>query len=243
MKRLLAMLLLGALTLPSVAEELQHSAPLINAYDVASTSYIYTSYLGQNGSQYGAPIAGAGNIKTTGSSTTVVSNTASAAALLPLSVGDLVLFTLPANAGLGTKTAVNVTAKASNDSMTVSTAVDLTGGVSYTYLRASRGTGATIGWLNVAGDAKKTFSWTIATINATSIEVQIQCIDDYLNAPAITVYPPVPSQTDTCYTGSFTAAKTCKFVMYEPYAACRFGLKVTTDGGAQSVTAGYLGAK
>lgn len=244
MKRTLAAGLLGLLIAPAlVGEEIQHSALLINAYDVTSTSYIYTDYLGQNGSPTGAPIPGPGAIKTTGSSTTVVSNVASSSALLPLSVGDVVIFTLPANAGTGTKTAVNVTAKASNDSMTVSSAVDLTGGVTYTYLRANRGTGATTAWINVAGDSKRTFSWTVATINAASIEVQIQCVDDYLNAPAITVYPPVTSLTDTCYTGSFTAAKTCKFVMYEPYAACRFGLKVSTDGGVQSVTAGYLGSR
>ena len=242
MKRLLAALLLGLLALPLRGDQIQHSTLLLNAYDLSSTSFIYTSYLGANGSPFGAPITGYASIKTAGSSTTVVSNVASSGAFTPVSVGDLLIFTLPANAGSNTRTAVSVTARASADSITVSSAVDLTGGVPYTYLRASRGTGATVGWIPTSGDAYKTFSWTIATINATSITAQVQCIHDYLNAPAITVYPPVTAETDTCFTGIFTAAKTCNFVMREPYAACRIGFKIDTDGGTQSITAGYLGS-
>jgi len=241
MKRLLLFLAL-LLPLPVLGQEIR-SAPLLNGYDVTSTSYIYTAYLGQNNSPFGAPNTGRGRIKTAGSSTTVTENVAGELPFTSIAIGDLLIFVLPADVASGTKTYVSVTAKASGASITVSTAVDLTGGVSFSYYKAQRGTAATDGWIGVGQDPKKSWSWEIVSIAAASIEVIIQCKDDYLGAPLVPVYPPVSSETDECYTGSFSAAKVCKFSTVLPYGACRFGLKVTTDGGVQNVKAGYQAGK
>jgi len=238
MKRLLPLLFL-LLAGPVVAQSLR-SAPLFYKYDVSSGSAIYGTFLGQNGDPFGGSksVPTQARIKTAGSSTTVTEETASTNPFTSVAAGDILIFPVA-----GVQTTVLVTARASAASITVDTAVDISAGTTFRYYSASRGTGATTGWLRVADDGEKTWSWTIATINATNITVSIQCIDDYTGAPAVTVYPPVTSLTDTCYTGIFTAAKTCKFVATEPYAACRFGMLVTGDAGAQSVTAGYQGRK
>lgn len=229
--------------LPSLlpAQDLR-STVLRLRYDVTSTSYVYGAFLGANGSTFGAPISPSGNnrCKTSGSSTTVTEETASTDPFAPVSVGDILQVTIPAT---GVRTSVVVTAKASAASITVEPAVDLTAGSAFTYLRTSVGTGDTLGWIPVSGDGEKSFSWTIATINATSIQATIQCVDSYIGAPYVTIYPPVTSETDTCFTGSFTAVKTCKFFFVDPYAACRLGFKVTGDAGAQSITAGYTGRR
>lgn len=239
MKRLLFSALLFLAT--AVGAQDLRSAPLFLRYDVTSGAAIYGAFRGQNGDSFSGSMSTPtmARIKTAGSSTTVTEETASTNPFTSIAVGDM-LIVAPAG---GTQTNLLVTARASAASITVDTAIDLSAGASFRYYRGERGTTATSGWLRVSSDGEKTWSWTISTINATNIQVIIQCQDDYVGAPAVQVYPPVTSVTDTCYTGIFTTTKTCKFVATEPYGQCRLGLFLTGDVGAQVFTAGYLGRK
>lgn len=128
-------------------------------YDLDSTSYKYGKF-----DEFWSP--GEGLLSTAGSSTTVTADTAGA--FKDVKVGDLlrVLSSAYASGGPSFST-VKITAKASNTSITVSSALNLTAAGPWQYLVAEvPDTAATAGWFNVGGFKSMTIHPTITTVAA-----------------------------------------------------------------------------
>lgn len=135
-------------------------------YDNASTTLTY--------GKFRSVVQGYGGVQTVGASTTVTAVTASIGTFSPVQVGDTIVFWV-AEAPLVRR----VTAKASNDSITVSSSVDLsalTGGYAAWYFWPFlSGTGAESGWIKVDDLISKTLYLQFTTVAATGgIDVQIQ---------------------------------------------------------------------
>jgi len=230
-------LLAGSLRAESI-----RTANLFYKYDIGATSYTYCTYAGRGGDPFAAPYPGHDLITTSGSSTTVTEYVASSGPFDVLSVGDiLVVFTA------GQPTTPNyrlVTAKASSASITIDTAITLSStGNSWTYLKQSCGTGSTSGWIPAGSDGGKIITWQVDTINATSIEVTLQGRAGGVNSNAQTLFPVTGATGTSCQTGSTTGTITCTIGDIWAWSDIRFGVKVTGDAGAQSVTVTYQGRK
>lgn len=114
-------------------------------------------------------------ISTSGSSTTVTADTAGSFA--DVKVGDLLrVLTDPYGSTGPSFSTVRITAKADDDEITVSSALDLTAAGPWQYLVAEvPATGTAAGWFNVAADAGKTVHVTLTTVAATGgIELVIE---------------------------------------------------------------------
>lgn len=225
MKKILAVLAFLLVAAPVWAQNhIQKDAILTYNYDLTSTSYIYCTYTGKNGDPWGdaGGIPSPANVKTTGSSTTVDALTASTNPFAQVAVGDLLIFRYG-----GTNYQRRVTARASADQLTVDTAIDLgTAGVPFEFYRAACGTTASDGWLDVNLFYNLTFVRTITTINATSIDSQVECRQN-LNPTAAVIID----------TKNATATGAYAVTLYAgAWDACRLGMKINTDTGAQSIT-------
>lgn len=235
--------LLALLLLPAWAQG-QEIPPtfyqMVTAYDLSSASFTYPLLLP-------TPVNGPATIKTAGASTTFVEATAGTAPFALVKAGDLLFIRTSATATL-LKTVVTRTSDASI--VVDGAAVDLgTAGVAFTFRSLTDGTGAAQGWLTVSKFSKKNFVFQLDTINATSIDVQVECKVcgssgqgcDYSNP--VKVYPPVGG-TGQCGTGNFTTAgitARCAVVANEDWDQCRIGYKINTDTGVQAITAAFYG--
>lgn len=226
-KKLLFLLLL----LPALVEaQTQRTAKLYYNYDVASTSYIYCRYVGGNGSPSGAELQGGGLIETSGSSTTISESVTDANPFAELAVGDLLIIRLPT----GTVYNRRIVTYTSDSAVVVDAAVDLgAAGVTFTWLRQQCGTAATDGWIEVALFERLSFQRVLTTLNATSIETQVECRISGIGTTIID-------------TSTVTATGTYHYPLATGvWDACRMGVKVSTDTGVQSITGGiaYLSAQ
>lgn len=230
MKRLaiLALLLWPVVASAQVIEQRR----LVSAYDLTSTSFIYCTM--------DKPSPGQGSITTSGSSTTVTETTTSNPDPFEfVAVGDVLGFTL-ADGGVTERT---VTARASSVSITVNTAVTIpAAGVGFQINKLRCGTAATDGWVSVVGVVDKNWVINLVTINGTSIDFKVECKVNFPNAVAVQVWPPPSPASGSCNTGNFTAAGNCAVSDLTPWNACRVGMKLNTDSGAQSITSSYIGA-
>lgn len=194
-------------------------AVFARTYDVASTSYIYCTT--------SALKPGTANIETSGSSATVTA--VSGTPFESLAVGDDIQVTL---AGVATRR--RLTAKASAISVTVDSAInlDVDGGYGFQWNDVTCGTAATNGWIPASGFRNKSVQIVLDTINATSVEWKIQ---GRVRGGA--------TAADLTNETSWTAANSQVVVIPEELDAIRVGVKVTTDGGAQSFSAYFQGVK
>jgi hypothetical protein len=222
MKTKLALLLL-LLPALAVAQE-QRTAKLYYNYDVSSTSYIYCKYTGSGGSPFGAELAGYGRIKTTGSSATLDELDSASDSFTGMAVGDLLIIRFPGTTTTSLRRIVTFT---SVSQVVVDAAIDLgTAGMAFTWLRQSCGTAATDGWVDAGGFMRLNFERVLTTINATSIQTQVECQLNGLGTAIIA-------------TDSSTVAGTFTYpVSAGVWDSCRMGVKVTTDTGAQSLSGG-----
>lgn len=224
----LALLILAMLpAIPAQAQSAQ--ATFMSAYDVAATSFIYCVQTGQNGNATDAtPIRGFAPIITSGSSTTVTSATASTSAFRDVVVGDVLFIRQdPAT----TTTVRYVTARASADSITVDSAVNITAATLFSFRHQTCATAATSGQINAAwgAAANKAVELCITTLNATSISFSVEG-KLHGDSPA---WEPIVVPT-------YTAAGCETIPINEPLSLLRVGVKVNTDTGVQSVTAKFL---
>jgi hypothetical protein len=224
----LALLILALLpAIPAQAQSTQ--ATFFSAYDVSATSPIYCVQTGQNGNATDAPpIRGFAAIITSGSSTTVTSATASTSAFRDVVVGD-VLFIRQDPAM--TTTVRYVTARASADSITINSAVNITAATMFSFRHQTCGTAATSGQVNAAwgATANKAVELCVSTINATSISF---FVEGKLHADSPS-WEPLVSPT-------YTTTGCENIPINEPLSLIRVGVQVNTDGGAQSVTAKFM---
>lgn len=232
MKRLLIGLLLLFLPALASAQDMRKAA-FVTDYDLDSASYIYCVTTGRDADPYGPPRQGQTAIETSGSSTTVTAVTAGTNPFALLAVGDVILVqTAP-----GTTATRYITAKASADSITVNTAVnlDIDGGYSFTWFQVTCGTAATSGWIDVAPYSIVTVTWQIDQMNAASIDVLAEGEVLGRGSGPVQFFPPSPTGTGVCETGNFTAVRTCHIQISDSgFDRVRIGFRVNTDDGGDT---------
>lgn len=224
-------------------------------YDVTTAGYTYGFFGNRAAMPYDQPFGDGvsvdqrnNRVKTTGSSTTVAAvDTSNGEPFAGVAAGDLLIFPRSLASATANTDFVRfpayryITAKASNDSLTVDTAIILDPSVvpstvpiaataayfPFRYKNFISGTGATDGWFDVRSFVGINVDFQVNTINATSLEATLECKADINAATA-----------NPIFVGSFTAAGH-KAVAVDfravHYDLCRVGWKVTADGGAQVV--------
>lgn len=188
--------------------------PLVESRIVDSASYTYCSSPERPTQQ---PL----KIKTSGSSTTVVSNTASTGALKGIAIGDVLDIVYA-----GRIYRRYVTAAASANSITVNSGIILTDGASYRYWRPVCGTGAEDGWFGVESGIKLNVTYTLGALDATSMDVKLEC------RPFTAVSTPVTQDVE-----NKTAAGSWGIFDEVLYDECRVGHKANTLGTTTTFTA------
>lgn len=226
--KMTALLLVLGLLLPGLAVAQDDNRgvlriPLMSDYDLDSATYTYCRTLGQGSRAIADGYPGAGRIKTSGSSTTVVSYTSASGALNLLSAGD----ELEIN-DQGQILTRYVVAAASDDSITVNSAVDLSSS-SYRWRDLECGTAADSGWFSVQGFRSALIQFQIDQLNVTGgIDVKVDCrVQGSASTSGVTVFG---------YTGAlinFTATGSAGYLISSSWDECRLGFKIGTsdDGG------------
>lgn len=153
-------------------------------------------------------------IKTSGSSTTVVSGVASSAALRFVNPGDIITFSIN-----GEVVERAVTAKASNDSITINDPIDIVTPVSYRYRVRFFGPDTWDGWFAVNRYSSGLFVFNVDQ-SGQPLTVKVQC--KLLGANEV----PVEEYTANISTGAQGTAA-INFTL-RPFDLCRIGLSFQT---------------
>ena len=183
MKKVLILFVALFLAVPAFAEQVTGS--VLVKYDLDSTTVVYPIMKGAGGRPFSSPISGNAAIKTTGSSATVAAVTASTYPFLDVVVGDILIVN---------ETSRLVIARASADSITVDTAIDLsalTGGYTFGFYHVIVGTGADgDGWFHVGDLTSMGIALQIDQMVVTGgIDVRVECKAAAIGAAPIQVWP------------------------------------------------------
>ncbi len=229
---LLTLLMVVGCAAPGLAQSV--TANFAHLYDVDSASLTYCVVTGQNGDPFGAPRPGSSNIKTTGTSTTVTEFTSGALPFADLSVGDTIIVPKD-NSAIPTTQTVIITAKASGASITVSTALTLTGtlGHPFTWMKQTCGTAITNGWVTVSSMSTVALTVQYDQGDLDGLRVRWECRPAGIGAQPVIVYP---GESSDCGLGGTLSTDRCNFatagvtarltVLVEgnPFNQCRIGL-------------------
>lgn len=209
--------------------------PMLSDYDLDATTYTYCVTTGQGGDPLAQGRLGQAKIETSGSSTTWTASTTGQKPFDRLAVGDEITVK---DASVPPEFITRrVTAKASGDSITVSSAADLgADGVMFTWRQRACGTTATSGWIPTEAQGESLFAIQIDQLNVTGgIDVSVEC--EVLS---------VGSDGTQVHTENVTAAKNISVNIESPYDRCRVGFKIgTADDGddlttnAEDITVNY----
>lgn len=224
-RKLLVALALAPMALASDSREV--SINLL--YDLDSETFVYCASLGRAGNAGGAGAVSQGTsrgddyqapfkIKTTGSSTTTVSNTASQGAFANINVGDI-LVVIQAGRRLERVVLTN----ADDDTVVVDEAWDLSDGTHFYWreVLCDDGTSQKTA-IPVADMDHFTLLAQAAQSDAASVDVNFEC--RFQNGPWLIV----ETKNITAY-GNGTANYLRRDFFNENFEACRVGLKLTTD--------------
>jgi hypothetical protein len=197
-------------------------------YDLDSGTYVYPITTGESDMVLSGPRQRRVPVQTVGSSTTVAAATATTAPFQGIVVGDEVYFNVQgvAGAGLGgTQTSRVITAKASDDSVTVDTAIDLSTAQNFSWRRFAAAGTAADGWVPMAGFDAATFIWQMKQSDGASIDVKVEC--RMFSSPATDVVQIVTTNV-TAYGCPGTG---CQKQDLNPsfFDQCRLGFKINTD--------------
>lgn len=192
MKRLIQIGLLLALALPAYPQTIGRyvAVPLVSEDDndsVGTYRYCVTTGVGEDVLGPHRPGNMGAKVKTTGSSATIDAVTASSGPFTYVSAGDELIF--PTNAATPATGATDmprggqsfryVLTRASADQITVNTAIDLsipTTGYTFHWRKKVCGTGASDGWVPVAGLKGSMFTWEAAQSDAGGgVKVKVEC--------------------------------------------------------------------
>lgn len=207
---------------PEARAQSQRTGTLVYTKDITDTSYSYCVFKGAGGDPLGTPIPGIGRIETSGSSTTVTAETAGDAPFTNVAVGDLLYITIGQ-----TVYTRRVATRTSATQITVDAAIDTTGSA-WSWWDASCGATSADGWVGMTGAWAASWEIDVITLNATSIGYQVQC-----KVGGGTGVQLAASTIATATTASYALTAGTS----GSWDACRLGLKVNTDTGAQSVSA------
>lgn len=203
-------------------------ATLVDEYDVTTAAYTYFVFGDRNALVTTTPVTGvwgpgtavAFKAVTSGSSTTVTSNTAGQKPFQGLAVGDLLIF--PQTAA-GDDKEVVITTWTDAENIVVSSALTLTGGYTFRFKKKLTSQSAGAGYFSVQGFDHFNVQAVVETINATSLTFTLECrVSKYGSA-------------NTMYEKTFTAAGSDQVAVSTNNEECRVGWKIDTDGGAQDV--------
>lgn len=176
-------------------------------------------------------VPGRGGITTSGASTTVTSSTADTnspfvAAFDFVNIGDI-LWIQTTDTAWATRV---VTAKASNTSITVDTAINLsTARTSWSVQQFKSGTTINDGWVNTRDLEAKSVQVEVDTFAGGTTNITFS-IEGRLDAAG-------SSSSYQVINKIFTAVGTQVFSIPEPYNQMRVGAYCTVDGGVQSISA------
>jgi len=161
-------------------------------------------------------------VKTTGSSTTVVSNTASSGALGPVSVGSILSFDVK-----GDQLERVVTAKASADSITVDAAINLAAGYGYWFRNQYFGPDTEDGWINVGAYEAAAFTVELLALTGAANSSIVTSAECRLAGASST-----PVQVGTAIVLTLVPTNVVHNVDLRlvPYSECRVGLGWDADG-------------
>jgi len=241
MKRLLAWALAFLFVAPLLFSAETKNASFAYNYDVDSASLTYVRMVGQNGDPFGGSMVGPGTIKTVGSTTTVTENVASSNPFRDVGVGDVI----QVSTSTTTRFTRVVVAKASDASITVDTAVDLTAGYSWRWWDTQVGTTINDGWIDVGQMSTVAMTVQYEQGDLDGLRVRWECKTASLGANPVIVYP---GESSDCGIGGTLVVDRCNFatagvtarltvaVTDNPFAACRVGLAFaatdTSEAGA-----------
>lgn len=244
MKRLLAVLgLILALASDAGSQGAAKEGQLALLYDVDSATLTYCVTNGADKGPFTDPISVLPKIKTTGASTTVTELTASTNPFTTVAVGDVLVILTPSTTDPLSTTLVVVTAKASAASITVDTAINITGN-SFGYYRNVCGTTAADGWFAVpAGAARVSIGVQYDQGDLDALTVRWECKASGAGAQPVILYP---GEGANCGIGGTLSTDRCSFatagitsrvtvVDESPaFAFCRVGLAFAATDAADT---------
>jgi hypothetical protein len=248
MRKLIFGLLLSVLAIPALA---QNVANFAYEYDVDSATLTYCRLAGRNNNPFEGPIPGRGQAETTGSDTAINGLRDADDSFTFIEVGDVLQF-IPV--GASSPELRVVTAVTDVDNITVNSAVDLTGGVTWAYWDLQCGTSLSDGWIDVryGTTSNQHTGWGIGVqYNAGDLTgglaMRVECVDGSLNTQPVIVYP---GEGDGCGIGGTLGGNQCEFATpgidaritvvndFNVYTSCRVGLAAVTsdtDGTVETV--------
>lgn len=200
--------------------------PLASDYDLDSTSYVYPHSTGALQRTWGPGNVGHGKIETSGSSTTVTGVVGADDPFANLAVGDELEIVYQ-----GFTYFRYVAAKASSDSITVNTAIDLTNDAAFRWRDRTNGTAATSGWVPVHGMQSVLYQIDIDQLNVTGgIDVKVECRIIGATTSAVLINDPVDNETAVTSTGYSIHLQVAQF------DECRMGIKIGTADDVDDLT-------
>lgn len=234
----LAFVALAALLAPAALAQQQGRVEetLVALYDLDSASYTYCSSAGVGGAVLSDGIPVAIPVTTSGSSTTVSAITATTAPFAQVAIGDIIYFlqtqvqATPEPLVKGRVVERVVTAKASSDSITISSAIQLPAtptGTTFYRRPVTCGTAATNGWVPLFGyrEASFTFMLNQGTFTTGGVDARWECRNSGVDAQPVAIYTPA-----TFTTPGITSRYTV--VANGTFDECRIGFKLSgTDDG------------
>lgn len=235
MRRITFLGLLALLAIPAHAQEAK-KATLFYQFDVDSGTVTYPLLNGTNNSPFGGDIPGGAPISTVASNTTVTATTALTVPFASLAVGDVLIVRIGPDAAPSIRI---ITAKASGDSVTVNTAIDLSAaaaGYSFTWRQSVGGTAATSGWFDVSNVADATITVQYDQGDLDSLGVRWECRQTSLDTQPTYVHPgaggscgPGSSSGGFCTFPTAGAGITLAVVIAGKWDSCRVGVRFTTN--------------
>lgn len=257
MKKTILALALWLLASSALAQSV--TGNFAHLYDVDSATLTYCVMTGQNGDPFATARRGSSNIKTAGASTTVTEFTTGALPFADLAVGDTIIVPRD-NSAIPVTQTVMITAKASGASITVNTAITLTGtlGHPFTWLQQTCGTTSTSGWATVSSFSSVSMTVQYEQGDLDGLRVRWECKPGGVGAQPVIVYPGEGSDcgvggtlsTDRCnFATAGVTARLTVLVEGNPFAQCRVGLAFaatdTSDAAAalEQVTVAITGVK
>lgn len=204
------LVLLALLATPSLLHA-QDIAHLAFAYDLDAAAFVYPKLSGRGGDTYTGGIMGTGRIKTTGSTTTVDAVDAALDSFSRLAVGDVITVRRTETSSVSTVDRRVVTAKASDDQITVDTAVnwDRTAGFQWEWYDFSDGTTDADGWVDISRfsiDTKFIIQYEQGDF-ATGFQYRIECETQTLDPKPNVVFP---GETSDCGPNGTLVTGTCQ---------------------------------
>lgn len=227
----LALAGMGTMTTTASAVQGNRSVSMARLWDADDATAFYCRTIGNKGNNAGGSSRGGDygpyqhKVKTSGSDTTVVSNTALSGALAPLNVGDLIVFIID-----GVREEFVVLTNADDNTITINEAIDISDGSYYYYRKRECDDESTSGEFGVADLDNFQITVQVAQmgVDAGAVNVFIECRQAegpfmVIESAAITTGG---VDTDNFLTRVFAN---------ESWHACRAGVSVDDDDAGDAV--------